>query len=66
MNYVIAAYVATMVLVGGYALSIFMRRRAVRREMAAWQAGEPRESDGAPLPEADRSPAPDPEGAETP
>lgn len=67
MDYVIAAYVATIVLIGGYALSVFLRRRAVQREMAAWQVGEgeSRERDGAPMSEIDQAPAPDSSPAET-
>lgn len=36
MTYVIAAYALTFVVVGGYALSIVMRRREVERALHAW------------------------------
>lgn len=38
MNYVAAAYGLSVVIVGGYVLSVILRRREVERTLAAWSA----------------------------
>ncbi len=64
MSYVIAAYAFSIALVGGYALSIVLRRRAVRRELAAAGEGQ---STGATEQQGDAGqPTPGRRGAEAP
>ena len=36
MNFVLSAYVVTLLVVGGYGLSIVLRRREVERALGAW------------------------------
>lgn len=58
MNYVVAAYAVTILAIGGYILSIWLRRRATERELAAWlDAGG---AEGAAAGEAWPDPALDP------
>jgi|GEM_PF-5582572 hypothetical protein len=37
MTYVVAAYGIAMALIGGYAVSIFLRRREAQRALEAWR-----------------------------
>jgi len=39
MIYVVAAYVVTIAIIGGYLLTIVARRRAVERQLAALEEG---------------------------